>query len=89
MYSQQLKAADVNLHRPEEGGSLHSLFVRCDPDLGDKQYKKYKHSLVGYYWSVTPDTNNNIRISHCVWVYGYRPTSVIPRDKKNYTGGCF
>ncbi len=34
----QLKAANVDLHRPEEGGSLHSLFERCDPDLGDKQY---------------------------------------------------
>lgn len=54
---------DVNLHRPEEGGSLHSLFLRCDPDLKEKQYKliilSAWHSLVEYYWSFALDTKIN------------------------------
>lgn len=34
----RLKDVNVNLHGPEEGGGLHALFERSNPDLGGKQW---------------------------------------------------
>lgn len=60
-----MKATNVDLHRPEESGGLHSLFERRDPDLGGKQSSLIILSLhqSDMVCSVTVDTNNNMSVT--------------------------
>lgn len=86
-----MKATNVDLHRPEESGGLHSLFERRDPDLGGKQSSLIILSLhqsdmvLVLPWTQTITwawPNRGHGVPRNPNVCGYRPTSVTAIDSK-------